>query len=112
MNAIVQTLASWFAKVLTFLTSIVQALEDAFTWLLDLLIYIPKKAFEGMMGAFAGVIAAIPAPDFVTNLPALFAAIPEPMRWGFGVAQVGAGLTMVGSAYLLRFIIRRIPFIG
>ena len=48
----------------------------------------------------------------ITSAGELFTVI-DPSVWYFmGIMQIPYGITVVTSAYLLRFLVRRIPFIG
>lgn len=48
----------------------------------------------------------------ITSAGELFTAI-DPSVWYFmNIFQIPFGITVISSAYLLRFLVRRIPFIG
>jgi hypothetical protein len=47
-----------------------------------------------------------------TELSSAFAAIPSGMWWMMDMMQFNVGVPMCLSAYLTRFIIRRVPIIG
>lgn len=50
-------------------------------------------------------------PSF-TNLDGLFLGLPSGVWYFLDICQFGRGFSLVLSAFLLRFMIRRIPFIG
>lgn len=86
-------------------------LGEILLWLLDVLLWAPKKLYELICDGLASVIEAIPAPSWLTGANP-FASI-DPGIVYFGEAlQLGEGVTIILSAYLLRFVIRRIPLIG
>ena len=47
-----------------------------------------------------------------TNLPQLFSALPDTVWYFLNLANIPFGLSLVISAMVSRFIIRRIPVIG
>ncbi|AVK16916.1 DUF2523 family protein [Pseudomonas aeruginosa] len=54
----------------------------------------------------------LPVPEFFTQAGNAFQAIPPSVVYFANAFQIGPGVTMVLGAYLLRFILRRIPIIG
>lgn len=87
-------------------------LNEFAAWLKDLLLWVPLKLWELFLDGLASVIEAIPAPDFITNAGGMFAAIPSSVMFFAEPLQLGTGLGIVTTAYVLRFLIRRIPVVG
>jgi hypothetical protein len=87
-------------------------LTDFLTWLVELLLWIPRQIYKLVLEALANVINSIPVPDFILNLPANVAATFSAIGWWGELAMVPEGVTMVLVAYALRFLVRRIPVIG
>ena len=87
-------------------------IEKFWADLIDVLLYIPRRVFELMMSALADLLSAIPVPAFILDMPTLFASVPAGITWGFWLFNVGFGVSITVSAYVLRFLIRRIPVIG
>lgn len=81
-------------------------------WLRDLLLWVPKKLWELFLDGVAAVLEAIPVPSWLSGAGAVFDAIPDGVIYFAQALQLPAGLSMVLGAYVLRFIIRRIPIIG
>lgn len=81
-------------------------------WLRDLLLWVPKKIWELIVDGVVGVLEAIPVPSWLSSAEGVFDAIPDGVVYFAQALQLPAGLSMVLSAYALRFIIRRIPIIG
>lgn len=79
---------------------------------IEVLLWIPRKIFELVMAALAALIQAIPVPDFVNQIPSLFSSLPQGVLWGFYLFNFAAGVAIIVSAYVIRFLIRRIPIIG
>lgn len=87
-------------------------LSDVLQWLFDLVLWLPKKLFSLIMDALATFFEALPVPEFVTQAAAYFQGIPSGFLFFLNYFAVGEGMAMVLGAYVLRFVIRRIPFIG
>lgn len=85
-------------------------LREFAEWLLDILLYIPQKIWELILGAVAAVLEAIPVPAWMQTDP--FANINPGIAWMLNEFQIAFGLTVVLSALGIRFLIRRIPLIG
>ncbi len=87
-------------------------LDSFATWLKDVLLWVPRKLFQELMEALASVINAIPVPSWFNDLSSTFGSIPSEVWWLASVAEIPFGLGIVGSAYFLRFLIRRLPIVG
>jgi hypothetical protein len=86
---------------------------DSFTqWLLDLLQWIPKKLYSEAMAGIANFFNALPVPDFVTQAAGAFQGIPSTVLYFASMFELAFGVSVVLSALLARFVLRRIPFIG
>jgi len=82
-------------------------------WLDSLILSLQQLAitiWDAILSGLASLIELIPAPDFLTNTGTI--AIPESIAWAASAFQLDYGLTVIVSAYTLRFILRRIPGIG
>lgn len=87
-------------------------------WLSDLLLYIPRKLFEGILVAIADVLnwalglstyvsnAIVSADTFLADISG------SGVGWWLSWFHVGFGLSILMPAYGIRFLIRRLPFIG
>lgn len=88
-------------------------LNDFAAWLLELLLWIPRQVFSLIMAALAALLNAIPVPGFVADLgPAFTAIFSGTTGYFLDLLQLPYGIGVVSSAYVLRFFIRRLPFIG
>lgn len=81
-------------------------------WLRDLLLWVPRKIWELLLDGLAAVIEAIPVPAWLADIGDVFDAIPDGVVYFAQALQLPAGLSMVIAAYVLRFLIRRLPIIG
>lgn len=81
-------------------------------WLRDMLLWAPRKVFEMLLTGLATVVNAIPVPSFIENAGSYFSALPSGVVYFTQAFQLPLGIGMMVSAYVLRFLIRRIPVIG
>lgn len=87
-------------------------IETILQWLLDVLLWIPRKIYGLILDALAAVINAIPVPDFITNLGPNVSAAFGAIGWWAELAMIPEGVTLILSAYVLRFLVRRLPLVG
>jgi sulfite exporter TauE/SafE len=103
----------WFKDFYTAIVEWVFTLfKDTLDWFVELVEWIPKRTFEGVMDSLAGVIEAIPAPSFVTQAGTYFGNIPTTIVYFFQFFAIAEGIAMISAALILRFVLRRIPLIG
>lgn len=81
-------------------------------WLRDLLLWVPQKLWELFLDGLAAVLEAIPVPSWISSAGGVFDAIPDGVIYFAQAFQLPAGLSIIVSAYVIRFLIRRIPIIG
>lgn len=98
--------------MLDVLKNIIQFLGNMLEWLIEFVTWCLVKVllliFEGLLY----VLNAIPVPDFMTDLDGNIAGIDPGVLYFVQPLQLGTGITWLVSAYLLRFLIRRLPVIG
>jgi len=71
-----------------------------------------KYAFQEVLEALNGFLHWIPVPDFASKAGGFLQGMPPEVSWFLNAVAFNEGLTMVMLAYVLRFILRRIPLIG
>ncbi|MCQ4306354.1 hypothetical protein [Stutzerimonas frequens] len=71
-----------------------------------------SEIFVHIQGWAWSVIYSLPVPDFIVSAKDALQGIPPSVLFFTSACQVGPGLTMIIGAYVLRFLIRRIPIIG
>jgi hypothetical protein len=81
-------------------------------WLHDFFLFIPRKVYALLCDGLVTVVQAIPVPSFFSDAGANLSAIPSGVAFFGSAFRIGDGLSIVLTAYLLRFLIRRIPVIG
>jgi hypothetical protein len=86
-------------------------IDSALDWLLEGIEWIGIKLFssvvDGVLLAFDAVSALLPA-SLSTQPPAVVGGI----AWAVEPFFLAEGLTLLGGAYLVRFLIRRLPIVG
>jgi hypothetical protein len=88
------------------------ALQELAAWLWEGLQYLLVLALETVLSGAALLIESLPEVPQADALVSAFNGIPASVWWAISWAQFGTGLGMVGAAYALRFMIRRLPFVG
>jgi len=63
-----------------------------------------------VLDGLAALLEWLPVPEFLTQVDGL--TLPPGVLYWLGLFQVQYGLGLVVGAYVLRFILRRIPLIG
>lgn len=94
----------WLAAIKGFI-------EDVLLWIWDVITYIPRNIWEGIINAIATVFESIPVPSWLNNVD-IFVGITPGMSFFMQGFAIPEGVMILGGAYLLRFTIRRIPIIG
>lgn len=87
-------------------------LSEFASWMMDVLLWLPRQLFSEFMGGMLQFLQMIPSPEFALSLAQSVAQVPEAMKWWMGMANLGTGAQLVGGAYVGRFLLRRIPLIG
>jgi len=112
-------IGSLLATVVNFFKVIWDAFQRLFDWLgdaydafIDFLKNLPEWLFSKLTDAFVSFFNSIPVPDFFATAANAFSSIPDSVVFFAQPFHIGAGVSMVLGAYLLRFIIRRLPVFG
>lgn len=85
---------------------------DWFVDFLDWLLAWPKAVVTWLLDLLTAVYLAIPTPDWITSAQGVLNAIPPSVVWSLSVLEVPWGFGVLLAAGVLRFAIRRLPFIG
>jgi len=91
---------------------LIQFLARILAWLLDFLKWGAEWVWNELMGALLAVLNAIPVPGWLSDAPAVINSIPASAAFFMQSLQVPSGLSIIVGAYVIRFIIRRIPLVG
>lgn len=81
-------------------------------WLTDEVKALGVWFWDQLLGGLGAVINAIPMPSWAHDAGNLLGGIPSGVSYFLGFFEFAFGLSVIGSAYLVRFLIRRIPIIG
>ena len=89
------------------------ALSALMQWIYDVLIYIPSYVYSAFVDGIETILAS-PYFQFTwaDNLSGYLSAISGPVLWFLSLFEVGYGASVVTSALIAKFILRRIPGIG
>lgn len=82
------------------------------TWLLNLFTFFPKLIWDGVLVALGALISSIPVPSWLSSAAGYIQNIPPDVLYFLAPFDLPFGLSVVTSALLIRFLIRRIPFVG
>jgi hypothetical protein len=91
---------------------VITFLGQLFAWLFSFLVDLPLYVLSLLFAGLATVINDIPAPGFFSDAAGWIGSMPPLAAYLLQTFAIGAGLTMVLSAYTLRFAIRRVFFLN
>jgi len=91
---------------------LIDLFSDFMVWLKDLLLWLPLKLTELLLDGLALLVESIPVPTWLQGAGGFLSAIDPTVAFFLEAFQFGQGLTIVIAAYIIRFLIRRIPVIG
>jgi hypothetical protein len=99
MNGIINAISAFAAWLLSLVVKVFAAFWDLLN---DLLI----AGADGLLQALAGLIAALPAPSFLSSvsLQTSFASMTSDVLYFLGVFNIGAGIALLGSAFGFRML--------
>ena len=92
-------------SILQFLGAIVEFVVEFAEWIL-------VKWALMVLDALLAILSLIPVPEWLSNLSGNVALIDSGILFFVAPFQFGTGVAWIISAYLIRFLIRRIPLIG
>lgn len=81
-------------------------------YLLDLLIYIPQQIFALFGQGFVAFFNLIPIPSFISSMQSYVDFLSTTMGYFFILLRLNSVSVIIIGAYIVRFIIRRIPLVG
>lgn len=79
-------------------------------WLRDELHAFALWCYDSILNGLAVTVEAIPVPDFLLGVTTQ--ALPSGVAFFVNALELPVGLSIIVSAYIARFILRRIPLIG
>lgn len=81
-------------------------------WMRGAILAVPRILFASLMLAAGTQLQDIPVPESIAAIGPSFAAIGGSVGWFAYVFALKVGVGYIFGALLLRFLIRRIPFVG
>jgi hypothetical protein len=87
-------------------------MQEFLNYLKDMLLWIPLQIYKLLLEGLEALINAIPVPEYMQNIGTYTQSIPSGITYWTDPFNIGYGVAAILAAYVLRFIIRRIPFIG
>lgn len=112
MEGLLSTIINYFKAIWDGFLSLFDWLSDAYDSFIDFFKNLPEWIFGKVADAIVSFWEAFPVPDVFATAASAFGNVPPSVVFFAQTFQIGPGVTMVLGAYLLRFIIRRIPLIG
>lgn len=112
MTALYNWLVAFANWLLGLFQSVLDWLLAVLDWLLDYVDYLLYSLFEAVLSGLASALAEIPRPDVFVQAESAFCSNFSALGYAAGNIDIGGPLTLIFSAYVLRFVIRRLPVIG
>ena len=94
------------------MTYLIQYIQAILTWLLSFVDWVLIEVFQVLCAAVLAVINAIPVPSFFTSAGSFMSALPPGVVYFSQAMDLHTGFVILFSAVGLRFLIRRLPFVG
>lgn len=102
MGSILSAFAAWLGQQLQALMDFLSALaQGVLLW-----------AWEQVLDALGTMIELLPVPEALTGLGAQISSVHPSILYLLAPFQIGTGMGIIGSALLVRFLIRRLPIVG
>lgn len=89
-----------------------QWLQDFAEWLLDLLLFVPRWLWSQVLDALATFVESVPVPEAVSAWMTNAGSIPSTIVWFLTILEFKYGVSVIIAALVLRWQLRRIPFLG
>ena len=81
-------------------------------YLKDLLLYIPHQIFALFCLDLVSFLSIIPVPSFINDAHTYMQSAYNYVGFWFNILNLGTGFMIIISSMVLKFLIRRIPFVG
>lgn len=106
MQAIIDTVASWFSAILSFFKRIFEWFVGIFGDLMEFLSDLPIKVLGGILDGVIYVLSALPVPSFLTDysLQGLFSGLPDSVLYFVDFFGIAHALAIIGSGVMFRLL--------
>jgi hypothetical protein len=92
--------------------TLINFLKEALAWLFSFFDWLIQEVVQLVLAGLAAVLALIPVPSWLMGAAGVMGAMPPGVAFVANAFMLPQGLAIIISAYTIRFVIRRIPFIG
>lgn len=90
---------------------LIEFLGEILEWLVDFVLWAPLRIYQLLLEGLLAVLAAVPVPAWLSGADP-FAAIDPGVVFFADALQIPEGISIVIGAYVLRFLVRRVPVVG
>ena len=87
-------------------------MDEALEFLLDLALWLPRWIWQELLDALAALVEAFPVPAWLAQWDSAVLAVSADVWWVAELFALQEGFGIVAGAYLIRFLIRRLPVVG
>lgn len=108
--AAISAFANWLYEKI--ILPVLKWLNDLWQGNWDALLQLPQLFYSWIADGLIAFFVWLPVPEFFTTAAQAFSSVPPDIIFYANALQISEGIAMCLSAYLLRFILRRIPGIG
>lgn len=112
IGSLLATVVNFFKAIWDAFQRLFDWLNDAFDSIIEFFKLFPEWIFEHLVDDFIAFFNAIPVPDFFAMAANAFGNIPDSVVYFAQPFHIGTGISMILTAYFLRFVIRRLPIFG
>jgi len=109
---VLEKLGRFIDWVWAFPAKIIKWLQDAFDSVIDFIETLPQWIFSEVAEGIVSFFNAIPVPSFFRQAASSMQSIPPEVLFFAHMFRLDFGVTTVLVAFMLRFVIRRLPIIG
>lgn len=93
------------------MSELIRFLGEIVEWVVDFVVWAALSIYELFLEGVLAVLELLPVPDWLTGADP-FASIDPGVVFFVDALRLPEGIAIVVGAYLIRFLIRRIPGIG
>lgn len=88
-------------------------MQELLDFIYDILLWIPKFLFKQITDFLLYLLSLIPDPGISNAIQSIFDLFNQPnIAYFLQLAHAADGFALISTAYLARFVLRRIPGIG
>jgi len=105
VEGILATIKQLFLDLLAFINEVLK-------WLLDLVLWVPREIYAELMESVLGLLQELDTGEGVQLMSSSYGELDGFIRYVIAGLNLEYGLSILFGAYVIRFLIRRIPVIG